>query len=69
MKTCVVLRQGWGTYLLSRAAWIIHCRWRAAISINFILKFYLYLTMRKVTILDLLSKYLLIMELGFDAIL
>jgi len=30
----------WGTYLLFRAAWIVHHRWRAA-------KFYLYVTMRK----------------------
>jgi len=29
-------------YLLSRAAWIVHYRWRATKSINFILKFYLY---------------------------
>jgi len=24
------LRQGWATYLLSRAAWIVEYRWRAA---------------------------------------
>jgi len=42
-----------------------HC-WRAGKSINFILKSYLCLTMRKSdTSLDLLFKYLLIMELRF----
>ena len=42
------LEQGGGTSLLSRAAWIVHHRWKAAVkSINFILKFHLYLTMRK----------------------
>jgi len=25
--------QGWGTYLLSRAAWIVHYRWWAAKSL------------------------------------
>jgi len=40
------LKQGWGTFLLSQAAWIVHHRWRSAKSINFILKFYFYL-MRK----------------------
>ena len=39
------LRKGWGTYLLSRTAWIVHYRWQAAKSIDFIIKFYLYLTM------------------------
>ena len=48
LATRLVLGQGCGTYLFSRAAWIVHYRWRAAKSINFIhLKFYLYLTMRK----------------------
>jgi len=41
------VNQGWGTYLLSRAAGIVHYRWWAEKSIVFILKFYLYLTMRK----------------------
>ena len=41
------LTQGWGTYLLSRAAWSVDYRWRAAKSINFILKLHLYLTTRK----------------------
>jgi len=40
------LIHGWGTYLVSRAAWTVHYRWRAAKSNDFILKFYLYLTMR-----------------------
>jgi len=40
----IKLDQGWGTYLLSRSAWILHYRWRAAKSINFILKFSLFLT-------------------------
>jgi len=31
-------------YYQSRVAWIVHCRWWAAKSINCILKFYLYLT-------------------------
>jgi len=34
------LEQGWGTYLLSRAAWIMQYRWRNAESNNFILKLY-----------------------------
>ena len=58
--------RGMGTYLLSRAAWIVHYRWRAAKLVNFIRKFYHYLTMMK---RDLLSKYLLTMELRFDAML
>ena len=41
------LGQGWRNYLLSRTAWIVHYRWWAAKSIDFILKFCLYLTMRK----------------------
>jgi len=41
------LEQGWGTCLLSRAALFVHYRWRAAKSINFVLKIYHYLTMRK----------------------
>jgi len=40
------LSQGWGTYLLSRAAGNVHYRRRAGKSIGFILKFNLYLTMR-----------------------
>jgi len=43
----VRLKQGWGTYLLPRAARVVLYGWRAAKSINFILKFYHYLTMRK----------------------
>jgi len=27
---CVSLNQGWGTYLLSRATWIVEYRWLAA---------------------------------------
>jgi len=41
------LAQGWGTYALSRAAWMVEYRWRTAKSINFMIKFYHYLTMRK----------------------
>ena len=63
------LCQRWATYLLSRAAWIVHYRWRAAKSINFILKFYHYLTMRKSELSWLTIWYLLIMEFRFDAIL
>jgi len=33
------LLQGWGAYLLSRAAKIVRYHWWAAKSINFILKF------------------------------
>ena len=36
------LDQRWGICLLSRAAWSVHYLWRAAKSIYFILKFYLY---------------------------
>jgi len=44
----VAITQGWGTYFLSRVAWIVHYPWSAAKWINFILlKFYLHLTMRK----------------------
>jgi len=32
-------------YILSRAAWIVHYRWRAAKEMDFILTFYLYVTM------------------------
>jgi len=40
-------RARWGTYWLSRAAWIVRHRWRVAKSINFILlKFYLCQTVR-----------------------
>jgi len=42
----VAFGQEWGTYLLSRAAWIVHYRCWAEKLINFILKFFLYLTMR-----------------------
>ena len=63
------LLQGWGTYLLSRATWILHYRWRAAKSINFILKFYHYLTMGKSDFSWLIITYLLIIELRFDAML
>jgi len=31
----VSLEQVWGTYLLSRAAWNVHYRWRAAKSVDF----------------------------------
>ena len=41
------LNQGREAYLLSQAAWIVHYRWRTTKTIDFILKFYLYLTMRK----------------------
>jgi len=37
------IQQGWGTFLLPRAALIVEYRWRAANIKNFILKFYLYL--------------------------
>jgi len=47
LENPVPLEQGWGTYLLSWAAWILHYHWRAVKSINFIPKFYLYLTIRK----------------------
>jgi len=35
-RLCEHIVQGWGTFLLSRAAWIGHYRWRAAKSSNFI---------------------------------
>jgi len=54
--------------LVSRAAWIVHHRWWAAKSIGFILKLYVFLTMRK-TSFDSLFKYLLITELRFEAVL
>jgi len=38
-KISLRLAQGWGTYLISQVAWIVHYRWRAAKSYNFILKF------------------------------
>jgi len=42
VKTVVVLKQRWGTYLLSLEAWIEeYCWW--VTKINFILKFYLYI--------------------------
>jgi len=47
MSFAVFLCQGCGTYVLSRNAWIVHYRCRAAKSINFILNFYLYLIKRK----------------------
>ena len=62
----VVRLQGWGTYLLSCAAWIVHYRLRAAKLINFILNFYLFLTMKKSDFSGL-TTYLLIMELRFVA--
>jgi len=66
----VDLLQGWGTYSLSRAAWVVHYRWRATKSINFLLKFYLYLTMTKSDFSWLtICKYLLIIKLRFDAVL
>ena len=66
---CNRLDQGWRTYLLSRDAWIAHYRWWAAKAIIFVLNFYLYPTVRRVTSLDLLSKHLRIMQLRFDAML
>jgi len=45
--TFMALIQGWGTCLLSWAAWIVYYHWRAAKSINFILKLHHYLTMKK----------------------
>jgi len=51
----------------AQAAWTVHRRWQAAKSINFILKFYLYLNIRKSDFCDVLSKYVLIMELRLDA--
>jgi len=65
------LYQGWGAYLLSQAAWIVHYRWRGTKPIICIQKFCLYLTTvwGRVTSLDLLSKYLVIMEIRFDAML
>ena len=59
------LKQGCGNYLLSRTAWIVHYRWRAAKTINFILKFYLHLTMRKSDFFWI-TKYLIIVVLRFD---
>ena len=41
------LHQWWGTYLLSQTVWVLRYHWRAAKSITFILKFYLYLIMSK----------------------
>jgi len=61
----VAVKQGWGTQLLSRAACIVYYRWRAPKSIDFILKFYLHLTMRKSDFFWI-TKYLLIMQLRFD---
>jgi len=43
--------------------------WWTAKSATFILKFYLYLTMRKSDLSSVLSKYLLIMELHSDVML
>jgi len=54
LQQTICVKQGRGTYLLSRVTK----------PINFILKFYL-----RVTSLNVLSKYLLIMELRFDAML
>jgi len=36
LQHSIDIKQGWGSYLLSRAAWIVHNRWRDAKSINFI---------------------------------
>jgi len=47
-----------GNLFTIRATWIVHYRWRAANSIDFIPKLYLFL-----------SEYLLITELRLDAIL
>jgi len=47
----------------------VHYRWRAAKSINFLLKFYLIYLWERETSLDVLSKYLLIVELRFDVML
>ena len=52
LLSCVIyaitMKQGWGTYfLLPRTASNVYHRWRAAKSINFILKSYHFLTMRK----------------------
>ena len=57
-----------GTYLLSRAALIVHYRWRVAKSIDFILKVYLYLPMTK-NDFSWLSKYLFVVDLRFDTML
>ena len=54
----VGLWQGWGTYLLSRAAWIVHYRRQAAKSIHCILNFNHYLTMKKRDFLTFSTKYL-----------
>jgi len=37
MKALLAFRAGVGTYLLSRASWIVHYRWWAAKSVDFIL--------------------------------
>jgi len=63
----VVVKQRWGPYLLSRAEWIVHYRWQAAKSINFILKFCHYLKMRKGDFSWL--TFWLMMELRFDTML
>ena len=60
------LDQGWGTYLLSRAAWIVHHRWHATKSINNSTFFWLW---RRFTSFNFLSKYLLITELRSEAML
>jgi len=52
-SNCWSSKSGWGTYFLSRAAWTVHYRWRAAKSNSFILKFYLYLNMRKEWLLSI----------------
>jgi len=46
-EPCKASEQGWGTYLLSRAASIVeYIAGRQQITMNLMLKFYLYLTMR-----------------------
>jgi len=49
----------------------MNCDWRAAKSIHFILKFYIYINMTKsdFSCLTMYCKYLLIMELRFDTML
>jgi len=69
LQDIIALQQQWGTHWLSWAAWIMEYHWRAAESLDFILKFYLYQLQGRVTSLGLLSKYLLIMGLRFDAML
>ena len=60
--------QGWGSYLLSQAAWI-HYHWRGAKSFNFTLKFYRCPTMRKSDFSWLTIEVPASHEFGFDAML